>query len=53
MIDITGISASEGDEVEIFGSNISISEMAEKIETIPYEILTNVSQRVRRVFISE
>ena len=53
MIDITGIEANEGDEVEIFGSNIPIQELAHKIDTIPYEILTNVSQRVKRIYYSE
>ncbi|HNX87821.1 MAG TPA: bifunctional UDP-N-acetylmuramoyl-tripeptide:D-alanyl-D-alanine ligase/alanine racemase [Paludibacteraceae bacterium] len=50
MIDLTGIPASEGDEVEIFGKNISIDEVAEKLQTIPYEILTSVSRRVKRVY---
>ncbi|MEJ2003620.1 MAG: alanine racemase, partial [Cyclobacteriaceae bacterium] len=53
MVDVTGIPAREGDIAEVFGPNISISEMARAIGTIPYEILTNVSQRVRRVFYSE
>ncbi|ELR72837.1 Alanine racemase [Fulvivirga imtechensis AK7] len=50
MIDITGIDAREGDEVEIFGEHLTIMEVARKINTIPYEILTNVSQRVKRVY---
>ena len=50
MIDLTGIPANEGDEVEIFGKNISIDEMAEKLQTISYEILTSVSRRVKRVY---
>ncbi|MEO1054844.1 MAG: bifunctional UDP-N-acetylmuramoyl-tripeptide:D-alanyl-D-alanine ligase/alanine racemase [Bacteroidota bacterium] len=50
MIDITGIDAKEGDEVIIFGDDLSIRTMADKLKTIPYEILTNVSQRVKRVF---
>lgn len=53
MIDITGLEVQEGDEVEIFGQHISIQELADKIKTIPYEILTNVSQRVKRVYYSE
>lgn len=53
MIDVTGLEVMEGDEVEIFGRNISISELAQNINTIPYEILTNVSQRVKRVFYTE
>lgn len=53
MIDVTGLNVEEGDEVEIFGPHISIQELADKIGTIPYEILTNVSQRVKRVYYSE
>lgn len=51
MIDITEIpEAKEGDVVEIFGDNISVVEIAEKINTIPYEVLTSISERVKRVF---
>lgn len=53
MIDITGIDAAEGDEVEVFGEHLTIMEAAERIKTIPYEILTNVSQRVKRVYYME
>ncbi len=53
MIDITGISASEGDEVIIFGEGLSVKEVASNIGTIPYEILTSTSERVKRVFVSE
>jgi len=53
MIDITEISAEEGDNVEIFGENISISEVAERMKTILYEVLTNVSRRVKRVYFQE
>ncbi|MCX6352569.1 MAG: bifunctional UDP-N-acetylmuramoyl-tripeptide:D-alanyl-D-alanine ligase/alanine racemase [Bacteroidetes bacterium] len=50
MIDITGIEAHEGDEVIIFGENMSIEKMAEAMETIPYEVLTSISPRVKRVY---
>jgi alanine racemase len=50
MIDVTEADCAEGDEVIIFGKNPTISNLAEKIETIPYEILTGVSERVKRVF---
>ncbi len=50
LIDITDIDAKVGDVVEVFGKNISITEVAQKINTIPYEILTSVSQRVKRVY---
>lgn len=53
MIDITGINAHEGDEVVVFGEKPGIQELAEKIGTIPYEILTSVSDRVKRVFYRE
>ncbi len=51
MIDITGIDASEGDEVILFGERNNICTMAEVLGTIPNEILTSVSARVRRVYI--
>lgn len=53
MADITGIKAEAGDEAEVFGENISINEIAEKCQTIPYEILTSIPQRVKRVFFRE
>jgi alanine racemase len=53
MIDITGISANEGDEVIVFGKELPIQELAESVGTIPYEILTSTSERVKRVFVAE
>ncbi len=53
MVDITDIDAQEGDEVIIFGGDLPIQRTAEKLQTIPYEILTNVSERVKRIFISD
>lgn len=53
MIDITGIKANESDEVIIFGDAYSISDVAKDVGTIPYEILTNVSRRVKRVYYQE
>lgn len=53
MIDITGIEAEEGDEAIIFGKDLSIEEVAARINTIPYEILTNVGDRVKRIFFTE
>lgn len=50
MIDLTDIPAEEGDTVEVFGNNITLQELAEKLDTIPYEILTSVSRRVKRVY---
>lgn len=53
MLDITGIRASEGDEVIVFGEELPVSEVANWALTIPYEILTGVSQRVQRVYFEE
>lgn len=50
MIDVTGLSVFAGEEVIIFGAGFSIEEMAKKLDTIPYEILTGISQRVKRVY---
>ncbi len=51
MVDVTHIpNVSEGDEVEVYGKNISVIEAAQKIGTIPYELLTKISRRVRRVY---
>jgi alanine racemase len=53
MIDITGLEVKEGDEVIIFGPELPIQQVASSINTIPYEILTNTSERVKRVFVAE
>jgi alanine racemase len=53
MVDVTGIGVKPGDEVIVFGEEIPIYELAEKIGTIPYEILTGISERVKRIFYSE
>jgi Alr-MurF fusion protein len=53
MADITGLNADAGDEAEIFGDNISIEELAVQCQTIPYEILTSIPGRVKRVFFRE
>jgi len=53
MVDITGLNIETGDEAEIFGDKISINEIAEKCQTIPYEILTSIPRRVKRVFFRE
>ena len=53
MADITSAAAQEGDDVEIFGENIRVEEMAIKCETIPYEILTSIPSRVKRIFYRE
>jgi alanine racemase len=53
MIDVTDIPANEGDAVEIFGNELSISEVAGWLKTIPYEVLTSVSRRVKRIYFQE
>ncbi len=53
MIDVSEAICKEGDQVIIFGQNPSISKLSKSIETIPYEILTGVSERVKRVFYHE
>ena len=50
MIDVTDIPCHEGDSVEIFGDNLPPTVLAEWLDTIPYEILTSVSGRVKRVY---
>jgi len=53
MLDISGMDAAEGDEVTVFGEFLPVTIVAEWAQTIPYEILTGVSQRVRRVYFEE
>ncbi len=50
MIDVTDIACEEGDVVEIFGDNLPVTVLSDKLDTIPYEILTSVSNRVKRVY---
>ena len=50
-VDITNISVNEGDEVIIFDNNNHILKMSESLKTIPYEIMTNISQRVKRIYL--
>ncbi len=53
MVDITEIDCKEGSEVIIFGENPTVNFMAKQLDTIPYEIMTSISQRVKRVFYRE
>jgi len=53
MVDVTDIQAEEGDEVLLFGEGLPLSEVAGKLGTIPYEILTSVSNRVKRIYFQE
>lgn len=51
MIDVTGTDAQPGDAAIIFGDDLPVEELAEKLSTITYEILTSVSRRVKRVYV--
>ena len=53
MVNVNGIECAEGDPVIVFGESPTVIEMAQKTQTIPYEILTSISQRVKRVFYRE
>lgn len=53
LLDVSNIDCAAGDEVIVFGENPDINELSAQIGTIPYEILTGVSQRVKRVYFYE
>ena len=53
MIDVTGIDCHEGDMVEIFGEHLPVTTLSDIIDTIPYEVLTGVSNRVKRVYFQD
>jgi len=53
MIDVTNIDVKEGDEVIIFNDVIEVKDLANQIGTIPYEILTSISPRVKRIYYRE
>ena len=53
MIDVTGLEAAEGDVVELFGKQQPVAELARQAGTIPYEILTSVPERVKRIYLQE
>lgn len=53
LIDVTGIDCKEGDSVEIFGDNLPVTILSNVLETIPYEVLTTVSNRVKRVYFQD
>ena len=53
MLDVTGLDISAGDEAIVFNKEHTIMQLAEDINTIPYEILTNISQRVKRIYFYE
>jgi alanine racemase len=53
MLDVSGLNVKTGDEVLVFDAKHTIVDLANEIDTIPYEILTNISQRVKRVYFYE
>ncbi len=53
MIDVTDIDCQEGDKVIIFGDDLPVTVLAEQLQTIPYEILTSVSNRVKRIYFQD
>ena len=53
MINLTGITAREGDVVEVFGQHQTLENLSKSLDTIPYEVLTSVSSRVKRVYLTE
>lgn len=53
MIDVTGIDCKEGDIVEIFGDHLPVTVLSDGLDTIPYEVLTGISSRVKRVYFQD
>ena len=53
MIDVTGIDCKEGDSVEIFGDHLPVTVLSDVLDTIPYEVLTTISNRVKRVYFQD
>ncbi len=53
MIDVTGIDCKEGDSVEIFGDALPVTVLSDVLDTIPYEVLTGISNRVKRVYFQD
>lgn len=53
MIDLTDVDCQEGDSVEIFGEHLPVTVLSDTIDTIPYEVLTGVSNRVKRVYFQD
>ena len=53
MIDVTDIDCQEGDTVEIFGGQLPVTVLSDTIDTIPYEVLTGVSNRVKRIYFQD
>ena len=53
LVDVTDVACEEGDTVEIFGSHLPVTVLSDALDTIPYEVLTSVSTRVKRVYFQD
>ena len=53
LIDVTDIPCKEGDQVEIFGEHLPVTVLSDVLDTIPYEVLTGISNRVKRVYFQD
>jgi alanine racemase len=53
MIDVTDIDCQEGDMVEIFGEHLPVTVLSDVLQTIPYEVLTSISSRVKKVYFQD
>ena len=53
MIDVTDIPCKEGDTVEIFGYDLPVTFLSDILDTIPYEVLTGISNRVKRIYFQD
>jgi alanine racemase len=53
MVDVTGLNCKEGDDVVIYETNEQLHQLSLAMETIPYEVLTGISSRVKRVYVQE
>ena len=53
MVDVTGIDCREGDTVEIFGEHLPVTVLSDTLDTIPYEVLTGISNRVKKVYFQD
>ena len=53
MVDVTGIDCREGDTVEIFGDHLPVTVLSDTLDTIPYEVLTGISNRVKKVYFQD
>ena len=53
LVDVTDVACEEGDTVEIFGSHLPVTVLSDTLDTIPYEVLTSISNRVKRVYFQD